>query len=222
MRMVRGAEIRRLRDLELIIQGIPGYKSPKLNLEQYITDANIVAVAVWDAYMRNYLTDARVLDLGCGTGRFAIAAALMGARQVVCIDIDGEALDIARESASKYGLSNIDFIVNDIRSITITGKFNVVFQNPPFGIQSERGLDMRFLSVAISHSDVVYTIHKLTTLDYVSNKVNSWGCIMNVLDRATITIPLTYKHHRRRIYKTEVFLARVECESLRGISPCNH
>ncbi len=132
MRMVRGADIRRLRDLELLIQGIPGYKSPKLNLEQYITDANIVAVAIWDAYMRNYLTNARVLDLGCGTGRFAIAAALMGARQVICIDIDPpEALAIAKESASEYGLSNIDFITNDVRNMTIVGKFNVVFQNPP-------------------------------------------------------------------------------------------
>ncbi|WP_054854757.1 METTL5 family protein [Vulcanisaeta sp. JCM 16161] len=211
MRMVRGADIRRLRDLELLIQGIPGYKSPKIYLEQYITDANIVAVAVWDAYMRNYLMNARVLDLGCGTGRFAIAAALMGAKQVICVDIDPEAISIAVESAAMYKLDNVDFIVSDARNISVTGRFNVTFQNPPFGIQSERGLDIKFLATAISHSNVVYTIHKLSTLDYVSNKVNSWGCVMNVLDKVTITIPLTYKHHRRRIYKTEAFLARIEC-----------
>ncbi|MGC8606553.1 MAG: METTL5 family protein [Vulcanisaeta sp.] len=211
MRTVRDADIHSLRDLELLIQSIPGYKSPKLNLEQYITDANIVAVAIWDAYMRNYLTDARVLDLGCGTGRFAIAAALMGARQVICIDIDPEALDTARESTGKYGLSNLDFITSDVRSISITGRFNVAFQNPPFGIQSERGLDIKFLATAINHSNTVYTIHKLSTLDYVSTKVNSWGCAMNILDKVTITIPLMYRHHRRRIYKTEAFLARIEC-----------
>jgi putative methylase len=211
MRTVRDADIHSLRDLELLIQSIPGYKSPKLNLEQYITDANIVAVAIWDAYMRNYLTDARVLDLGCGTGRFAIAAALMGARQVICIDIDPEALDTARESTGKYGLSNLDFITSDVRSISITGRFNVAFQNPPFGIQSERGLDIKFLATAINHSNTVYTIHKLSTLDYVSTKVNSWGCAMNILDKVIITIPLMYRHHRRRIYKTEAFLARIEC-----------
>ncbi|ADN50877.1 METTL5 family protein [Vulcanisaeta distributa] len=211
MRMVRGADIRRLRDLELLIQGIPGYKSPKLNLEQYITDANIVAVAIWDAYMRNYLTNARVLDLGCGTGRFAIAAALMGARQVICVDIDPEALTIAKESASEYGLNNVDFVTNDVRNMAITGKFNVIFQNPPFGIQSERGLDVKFLTTAINHSNIIYTIHKLSTLDYINNKVNSLGCAMNVLDKVTITIPLMYKHHRKRKYKTEAFLARIEC-----------
>ncbi|ADY00337.1 methyltransferase [Vulcanisaeta moutnovskia 768-28] len=211
MRMVRDADIHGLRDLELLIQSIPGYKSPKLNLEQYITDANIVAVAIWDAYMRNYLINARVLDLGCGTGRFAIAAALMGVRQVICIDIDPEALAIARESASKYGLSNVDFITNDIRNMAIMGRFDVVFQNPPFGIQSERGLDMKFLATAINHSGIVYTIHKLSTLDYISDKVNSLGCVMSVLDKVTITIPLMYKHHKRRKYKTEAFLARIEC-----------
>ncbi|WP_054857690.1 METTL5 family protein [Vulcanisaeta sp. JCM 16159] len=211
MRMVRGADIRRLRDLELLIQGIPGYKSPKLNLEQYITDANIVAVAIWDAYMRNHLANARILDLGCGTGRFAIAAALMGARQVICVDIDPEALAIAKESANNYGLNNVDFIASDVRNIALLGRFDVVFQNPPFGIQSERGLDIKFLATAINHGNMVYTIHKLNTLDYVHNKVNSWGCVMNVLDKVIITIPLTYKHHRRRIYKTEAFLARIEC-----------
>lgn len=211
MRMVRGADIRRLRDLELLIQGIPSYKSPKLNLEQYVTDANVVAVAVWDAYMRGYLANLRALDLGCGTGRFAIAAALMGARQVVCIDVDYEALEVAREAANRYGLSNIDFVMSDVRSIAIAGRFDVAFQNPPFGIQSERGIDIKFLNAAINHSNVVYTIHKLTTLNYISDRVNSWGCTMSVLDKVMITIPLMYRHHRRRIYKTEVFLARIEC-----------
>ncbi|WP_243680744.1 methyltransferase domain-containing protein [Vulcanisaeta souniana] len=139
MKTVRDPEIHNLRELELVIQGIPGYRTPRLRLEQYVTDSNIVAVAVWDAHMRNYLTNARVLDLGCGTGRFAIAAALMGAAQVLCMDIDQDALDTARKSASNYNLNNVDFIVEDVRNLELMGKFNIVFQNPPFGIWTERG-----------------------------------------------------------------------------------
>ncbi len=211
MRTVRDPEIHSLRELELVIQGIPGYRAPRLRLEQYVTDANIVAVAVWDAHMRNYLTNARVLDLGCGTGRFAIAAALMGAVQVLCVDVDRGAIDIARGSAGNYNLNSVDFIVEDVRNLELIGKFNIVFQNPPFGIWTERGLDIKFLSTAAKYSNIIYTIHKLSTLNYVSNKVNSWGCTISVLDRVAITIPLMYKHHRRRAYKTEVFLARIEC-----------
>ncbi|BDR93314.1 METTL5 family protein [Vulcanisaeta souniana] len=213
MKTVRDPEIHNLRELELVIQGIPGYRTPRLRLEQYVTDSNIVAVAVWDAHMRNYLTNARVLDLGCGTGRFAIAAALMGAAQVLCMDIDQDALDTARKSASNYNLNNVDFIVEDVRNLELMGKFNIVFQNPPFGIWTERGLDMKFLSTAAKYSNIIYTIHKLSTLDYVSNKVNSLGCTMSVLDKVTITIPRTYKHHKKEKYRTEVFLARIECKN---------
>ena len=211
MKTVRDPEIHNLRELELAVQGIPGYRTPRLRLEQYVTDANIVAVAVWDAHMRNYLTNARALDLGCGTGRFALAAALMGAAQVLRVDIDQDAIGIARESAGSYNLNSVDFIVEDVRNLVLIGKFNVVFQNPPFGIWTERGLDMKFLSTATKYGNIIYTIHKLSTLDYVSNKVNSWGCTISVLDRVAITIPLMYKHHRRKAYKTEVFLARIEC-----------
>jgi methyltransferase (EC 2.1.1.-) len=210
--MVRGAEIRRLRDLELLIQGIPSYTAPKLELEQYVTDANIVAVAVWDAYMRNDLNNATALDLGCGTGRFSIAAAIMGAKHVVCVDVDLDAVSIAKAVSGKFELQNVDFVVMDARRVGLRGRYGVVFQNPPFGIWSGKGLDIEFLKTATNYSDTIYTIHKLTTLNYVEEKVREWGCTMNILDKVTIAIPPMYKHHRKRLHKVEVFLARIECK----------
>ncbi len=204
-------KIRKLRDLELIIQEIPGYRSPKLQLEQYVTDANIVATAVWDAYMRGYLTNARVLDLGCGTGRFAIAASIMGARHVVCIDIDNDAIIIAKEHAQKYGLNNIDMVTMDVKASALMRRFDIVFQNPPFGIWSGKGTDIDFLKIATNYGNTIYTIHKLSTLGFISRKVKSWGCEINVVDKVTITIPPMYRHHKMKKYKVEVFLARVEC-----------
>lgn len=205
--------IRRLRDLELIIQNIPGYRRPRLELEQYVTDANLVAVAVWDAYMRKYLVDAKVLDLGCGSGRFSVAASIMGARYVICIDVDPNATLVAKSVVENLNLQNVDVVVMDVRKMGLRGRYNVVFQNPPFGIWSERGLDMEFLRTATTYSGIVYTIHKLSTLNYVERRVRDFGCSINIIDKAALTIPPMYRHHRKRKHKVKVFLARIECKT---------
>jgi ribosomal protein L11 methyltransferase len=47
---------------------------------------------------------ARVLDYGCGSGILAIAAAKLGARQVVGVDIDPLALQAARDNSRRNGV----------------------------------------------------------------------------------------------------------------------
>ena len=49
---------------------------------------------------------ARVMDVGCGTGILAIAAALLGADECLGIDIDPEAVRVAGENIHKNGLSD--------------------------------------------------------------------------------------------------------------------
>jgi putative methylase len=198
---------RNKKELEIFIEGLPTFRRPKLRLEQYPTDAAVVAAAVWDAHMRGLL-DA-VLDLGCGTGRFALAAAAMGARHVLCVDVDPEALKTAKEAAEAYGLNSVDFLAADVPSLVLAKRFAVAFQNPPFGIWSGRGTDVAFLAAAVKHADVVYTIHKLPTLQYVKETVEKWGYRLEVVDTAVLNIKPMYKHHRKRIHKVEVFLARV-------------
>lgn len=48
--------------------------------------------------------DARVVDFGCGSGILAIAALKLGAREVVAIDHDPQALDATRANAEKNGV----------------------------------------------------------------------------------------------------------------------
>jgi len=195
------------KELEIRIQGIRGYEKPRAELEQYVTDASLVADIVWDAHMRGYL--GRVIDLGCGTGRFALAAALMQAEYVLCIDVDTESLKIAMENAERLGLSNVDFAAYDVEHMGVARIFHVAFQNPPFGIWSRRGIDMIFLRRALDVSRVVYTIHKLETMDYVTNLARSWGFRVDVLGFGKITIPHMYPHHRRKRYLVNVFVARI-------------
>jgi ribosomal protein L11 methyltransferase len=55
-----------------------------------------------------------VLDLGCGSGILAIAAAKLGAARVVAVENDGMALIYARENAERHGVADrIEFIEGD-------------------------------------------------------------------------------------------------------------
>jgi ribosomal protein L11 methyltransferase len=59
----------------------------------------------------------RVLDLGTGSGVLAMAAACKGAREVLAVDVDPDAIEAARESAAPNPLPPVvDFRVDDFRS----------------------------------------------------------------------------------------------------------
>ncbi len=48
----------------------------------------------------------RILDFGCGSGVLAIAALLLGAERVVCVDIDPQALTATRQNAETNGVAD--------------------------------------------------------------------------------------------------------------------
>ncbi len=56
------------------------------------------------------LTGVATVDVGCGTGVLAIGAALLGAAPVTAVDIDAEAVDVARENCVANGV--------DVRTFT--------------------------------------------------------------------------------------------------------
>lgn len=63
------------------------------------------------------ITDATVVDLGTGSGVLSMAAALMGARRVIGIDVDRDAIDSAEASARLNTLpDSITFMVGDFRT----------------------------------------------------------------------------------------------------------
>ena len=76
----------------------------------------------------------RVLDLGTGSGVLAMAAVVSGARDVVAVDIDPDAIDAARESAAlNRRVSGIHWLVGDFRErgwdALAGGPFDVVLAN---------------------------------------------------------------------------------------------
>jgi ribosomal protein L11 methyltransferase len=68
---------------------------------------------------------ARVLDYGCGSGVLAIAAAKLGAPEVVGTDIDAQALDAARANSERNA---VDARYTEPGQLP-AGKFDVVLAN---------------------------------------------------------------------------------------------
>jgi putative methylase len=146
-------------DLERAIAEILPHPSPKAYLEQYTISPEVAAEILYMAtYIYDDIIDKTVIDLGCGTGRLAIAAVMLGAKEVVGVDIDKITIKQAIENAEKLGVkTKIDWVIADINSMR--GNFDTVLQNPPFGVQ-KRGADRKFLIKALQIGKRVYSLHK--------------------------------------------------------------
>jgi len=146
-------------DLEMLLSRIEPHPSPKPSLEQYTISAYVAATMLYmAAYTYNGIVGKTVLDLGCGTGRLALGAAFLGAKQVVGVDIDKTAVRVAFENSVRTGLKGkVQWIAADIDAIH--GNFDTVLQNPPFGVQ-RRKADRKFLEKALETGKVVYSLHK--------------------------------------------------------------
>jgi len=149
--------IRKL-ELELFLSKMETQPSPKANLEQYtISDAIAATMLYLASYTNGDILGKKVLDLGCGSGKLALAASYLGARDVVGVDIDKPAIETASENLEKAGFkNNVQWIIGDLS--IITGNFDTVLQNPPFGVQ-KRTADRKFLEKALEVGNMVYSLH---------------------------------------------------------------
>jgi cyclopropane fatty-acyl-phospholipid synthase-like methyltransferase len=70
----------------------------------------------------------RILDIGCGSGRYGISAALQGAGEVIGIDLAENMLDLARKYSEDAGVSDkCKWIKSDfLKGEGIDGKFNYI------------------------------------------------------------------------------------------------
>ncbi|MEM3695317.1 MAG: METTL5 family protein [Candidatus Bathyarchaeia archaeon] len=146
-------------DLELLLSQIQQHPSPKANLEQYTIPVDVAATMLYmAAYNYDDIVNKTVVDVGCGTGRLALGAAFLGAKNVVGVDIDKTAIRLAFENSVKLKLKNrVQWINADINAVR--GKFDTVLQNPPFGVQ-KRKADTKFLEKALAIGRRVYSLHK--------------------------------------------------------------
>ena len=196
----------RQRELEILLQRVEPHPHPSPSLEQYQTPATIAAAALYFAHGKGDLAGKKVLDAGCGTGIFAIGAKLLGAQEVVALDLDEAALGVAMANAKSLGV-DISLLTVDV--MDFPEPCDTVIQNPPFGAQRKHA-DEPFLECALRIAPVAYSFHNAETEAWVERKARDLGGV--VTDRLAFAFPIPhmFAFHRKEVVDVPVVLFRIE------------
>jgi putative methylase len=181
------------KDLEMLLQTIPPFDRPKASLEQYSTPSVIASDVLFLAYAEGDIADRAVADLGCGTGILAIGAAKLGAKRVIGVDLDENALAQAEANARSAGV-DIELVKGDVTGFA--EKVDTVVMNPPFGSQ-KRNADRPFLDVAMTVADAVYSIHMSDTVDFLARYISDRGFYVDYQKRYKFEIPHMFSFHTK-------------------------
>lgn len=201
-------EARKKRELEIILQGLKDLRNPKPDLEQCSTPANLASAMIHMCYMMGDLEEKEVADLGCGNGILAIGAALYGASHAIGIDVDPNAIEIARENAERLGVSDkVEFRIMDVRDFS--EKVDTVLQNPPFGVR-RRGADALFLDVALRNSKVTYSIHIAGNSRFFREFALKRGAKLTHVEKWPFPLRRTFPYHEKKVVLIPVEILRFE------------
>ena len=207
----------RLRDLEMALQSLQrfdAYDHAAYKLESYPTPANIAAAILFSAEMDHGDISGKVVcDLGCGDGIFAHGAALLGAKQVIGIDLHSEVLAAAQRSSSEIGTEDrTSFVLGDVNDLALKNPIDTVVSNPPFGVK-KRGADMVFLTKALSIAKVVYSIHLVgpegKNRPFLQAKIKELGGSVTQIENFQFPIKAIYQRHQKQKHLINVDLYRI-------------
>ena len=200
----------RKKELEIFLQKVPLFEKPKLNLEQYVTPANIAADILFIAYQLGDIEGKTIIDLGCGTGIFAIGASYLHGKKVYGFDIDKKSIEIARKYAIKNNLP-IDFIVSDV--VNIKKRCETIFMNPPFGAQkSNQKADRKFIEKGFEIAQVIYSLHLTKTIPFLKKMISSLGGTITHQKEYSYPIKWQFDFHKKEIMKYSVTLLRIKTQ----------
>ena len=109
---------------------------PKVFSPRYFNDIELFARELI------YIKGERMLEIGTGTGAFAILAVLKGkANRVIATDINPAAIKNVKENVRMYGLNRkIRVIKSDLFKKLKNEKFNIIFFNAPFCFTKKKKL----------------------------------------------------------------------------------
>ncbi len=204
----------RKRDLERVLSEIEAHPLPNAYLEQYTTPSKVAAETLYlAAYVYDDIIDKTVMDLGCGTGRLAIGAALLGAKEVFGVDVDPIAVRVAQKNAEIMGVKEkTHWIAADID--VVKGTFDTVLQNPPFGVQRRRA-DRRFITKSLELSSTIYSFHKggESNREFIKRFIEGHGGRVTNIFPLKMEIPRMFKFHTKRKRSIQVDLYRIEGKS---------
>ena len=193
------------RQLEIQLGRLKILQTPQLQLEQYPVSAKVAAELLRMAGFEHHDLQGETIDLGTGTGRLAIGAAMMGSKQVVGVDIDERSITLARENAIAAGV-RVEWVVSDIKEVV--GAYDTVIMNPPYGTRSSHA-DVQFLERAFELAPVSYSIHKSSTREFLRRVIERKNRRTDAVRSMSLDIPHLFPFHQKKWEKVDVDLYRI-------------
>jgi putative methylase len=205
------------RALELDLADLEGFDDPRVDLEQYPTPAGLAANLLHLADLQGDLVGRTVVDLGAGTGILAIGAALRGADRVVGVELDPNALEVARRNAVRASAAGdsaveVEWIRGDGARLSLCPDEPVtVVMNPPFGAQrGSRHADRAFLETASEFGAVSYSIHNAESHDFVEAFASDEGGVVTHAFAAELDLERRFDFHAEEARTIDVEAFRIE------------
>ena len=193
---------------------VAGFADPRADLEQYRTPPDLAAHLVHRADLEGDVQDRTVVDLGCGTGMLALAAALRGPETVVGVDIDPGPLSTARANERKVGsTTSVSWVRADATAVPLCPPVaeTTVVMNPPFGAQSgNEHADRGFLATAAELSSVSYSLHNGGSKEFVESFAADNGGDVTHAFAAEFEVPRQFDFHAEDSRSIDAELYRIE------------
>ncbi len=183
----------RKRDVAKALDDIRDFPHAKPGLEQYRTPPAIAMELLWEAHEDDAIEGKAVVDLGCGTGTFALGAHLLGAASVVGVDADGEALSLARDA-----VPTATFVEADV-SAWDPVPADTVFMNPPFGAQRKHA-DRPFYEAAMATgATTIWFLAQPVTQPYLLAMAREAGRSLEKVGEWDYSLPASMEHHTQDV-----------------------
>ncbi|RAW44099.1 RNA methyltransferase [Halorubrum sp. 48-1-W] len=192
---------------------IAGFENPRAALEQYPTPPDLAAHVVHLADLQGDVDGRTVLDLGTGTGMFALAAALRGPARVVGVELDRTALSTARDNERRVAASApVHWVQGDATRAPVTFPDPVtVVMNPPFGAQDgNRNADRSFLATASDLASVSYSVHNAGSREFLEAFADDNGGEVTHAFAADFAVDAQFDHHTEGSRELDVEVYRIE------------
>ncbi len=196
----------RKKELAILLSKLKTFGEPEASFEQYQTDAEIAADALWFIDMHTGFSNKSIADLGCGTGILGIGALALGAEKVYFVEVDKSAVKVLKENlrfleqilGRKF---NFDVLNKDIKFFY--DKVDLVVQNPPFGVQ-ESHMDRLFLLKAMEVSPLIYSFHKLESENFLSKFSKDHGFKSRLCMKLKFPLHRSMQFHTKKVHFVDV------------------